>query len=136
MKIHTIAVVFLLLVTVSAVAQEAKPASAIEAGSRVSLEYTLTDAEGTVLDSSQGRAPLSYTHGKQQIIPGLEKVLTGMHVGETRKVTVAPADAYGEVDSQAVIEVPKDDVPEGIAVGTQLFADIIYTYLNPRIRYA
>lgn len=103
-------------------AQEAKPSPAIAVGSRVSLEYTLTDAEGTVLDSSQGRPPLTYTHGVQQIVPGLEKALTGMHVGETKKVTVAPADAYGEVDSQAVIQVPKADLPEGVAAGTQLVA--------------
>ncbi|MGH7265978.1 MAG: FKBP-type peptidyl-prolyl cis-trans isomerase, partial [Candidatus Rokuibacteriota bacterium] len=103
-------------------AEATKPSAAIAAGSRVSLEYTLTDAQGTVLDSSQSGAPLHYTHGESQIIPGLEKALAGMRVGETKKVAVAPADAYGDVDPQATVEVPKEELPEGVAVGTRLVA--------------
>jgi FKBP-type peptidyl-prolyl cis-trans isomerase 2 len=119
----------LLLAVPAARAQDARPAApaasvplAVEAGSRVALEYTLTDAQGTVIDSSESGEPLRYTHGESQIIPGLERALAGMHVGETKKVTVAPADAYGDVDPQATIEVPRTELPEGVAVGTRLVA--------------
>ncbi len=96
---------------------------AIEDGSKVDLEYTLTDDGGTVLDTNKGAEPLSYTQGKQQIIPGLEKALTGMHAGEAKKVTIPPADAYGEVNPAAVAEVPKDRIPpDALTVGKELVA--------------
>lgn len=99
------------------------PAPAIEAGSKVSLEYTLTDDEGKVLDSNRGRGPLTYVQGEQQIVPGLEKALAGMHSGEQKQVTVAPGEGYGEVDPSAVAEVPKGMLPtDALAVGTELVA--------------
>lgn len=100
------------------------PASpSIENGSKVQLEYTLTDDGGKVLDSNKGREPLTYTQGRQQIIPGLEKALDGMRAGEEKKVTVKPADAYGEVNPAAVAEVPKERIPaDALKVGAQLVA--------------
>ncbi len=105
-------------------AQEAKPAiPAIEAGSEVSLEYTLADVDGKVLDSNKGRPPLTFTQGEHQIIPGLESALTGMRAGDEKQVTVQPADGYGEVDPNAVAEVPKEALPpNALLVGTQLVA--------------
>jgi FKBP-type peptidyl-prolyl cis-trans isomerase SlyD len=99
------------------------PAAAIEAGSRVSIEYTLKDDAGQVLDSNQGRPPLRYVQGRQEIVPGLERALSGMHAGEEKQVTVPPADAYGDVDPAAVAEVPKDLVPaDSRVVGAELMA--------------
>ena len=96
---------------------------AIESGSRVELEYTLTDGGGTVLDSNTGKEPLAFTQGRQQIIPGLERALDGMHAGDKKTVTVKPADAYGEVDPAAFTEVPKERIPaEALKVGTVLVA--------------
>jgi len=104
-------------------AEEAKPAPAIETGSKVSLEYTLRDAGGKVLDSNKGREPLTYVQGEQQIVPGLEKALTGMHPGEAKKIVVAPAEGYGDVDPTAVAEVPKEMIPgDALQVGTELVA--------------
>src|SRR5215510_11510958 len=99
----------LLLLPVSSARSDeaAKPAPAIETGSKVSLEYTLRDDDGKVLDSNKGRDPLTYVHGEQQIVPGLEKALDGMHAGEQKEVVLAPADGYGALDPQAVAEVPK-----------------------------
>ena len=95
----------------------------IENGATVQLEYTLTDDGGKVLDSNKGGTPLTYTQGQQQIIPGLEKALDGMSEGEERKVTVKPAEAYGEVDPNAITEVPKERIPaEALTVGGQLVA--------------
>jgi FKBP-type peptidyl-prolyl cis-trans isomerase SlyD len=99
------------------------PAPAVEAGSKVSIEYTLRDDAGMVLDSNQGRSPLTYVQGREEIVPGLERALSGMHAGEEKQVTVPPADAYGDVDPAAVAEVPKDLVPaEARVAGTELMA--------------
>jgi FKBP-type peptidyl-prolyl cis-trans isomerase SlyD len=99
------------------------PAPAVEAGSKVSIEYTLRDDAGKVLDSNEGRPPLAYVQGQQQIVPGLERALSGMHAGEEKQVTVPPVDGYGDVDPAAVAEVPKDLVPaDARVVGTELMA--------------
>lgn len=74
----------------------------------VSIDYTLTDAQGAVLDTSKGRAPLAYLHGAGNIIPGLEKALEGKQAGEHVNVQVPAAEAYGERDESLSQEVPKD----------------------------
>jgi FKBP-type peptidyl-prolyl cis-trans isomerase SlyD len=107
--------------TAPGAANPAAPA-AIADGATVQLEYTLTDEAGAVLDTNKGQKPLTYTHGGQQIIPGLEKQLTGMHSGDAKKVTLKPEDAYGPVDPTAQTEVPRESVPPDAAVGTRLLA--------------
>lgn len=72
-----------------------------------SIEYTLTDDQGQVLDSSVGGEPLAYLHGAGNIIPGLEKALEGKTVGDTFKVSIAPAEGYGEKDESLQQVVPK-----------------------------
>ena len=52
----------------------------------VSFHYTLTDDQGTVIDSSDGREPLAYIHGEGHIVPGLEKALEGRQAGDQFKV--------------------------------------------------
>jgi FKBP-type peptidyl-prolyl cis-trans isomerase SlyD len=105
----------------------AEPAEIIEAqireGSRVALEYTLSDETGSVIESNKGKQPMSYIPGKGQIIPGLEKELSGMKVGEEKKIQVKPEDGYGPVNPEAFQEVPKDKLPpEALKVGTMLMA--------------
>lgn len=74
----------------------------------VTIDYTLTDSEGTLLDSSEGREPLAYLHGANNIIPGLEKALEGKASGDSLKVTVEPKEGYGERDDNLQQEVPKE----------------------------
>jgi FKBP-type peptidyl-prolyl cis-trans isomerase SlyD len=62
----------------------------------VSIDYTLTDIQGQVIDSSKGREPLLYLHGSSNIIPGLENALEGKQAGDSLQVQVAPQDGYGE----------------------------------------
>ncbi|MGH7319647.1 MAG: FKBP-type peptidyl-prolyl cis-trans isomerase [Candidatus Rokuibacteriota bacterium] len=114
----------LLLAPDLARAQDAKLAiPTIEAGSEVSLEYTLSDVDGKVLDSNKGRTPLTFTQGEHQIIPGLESALTGLRAGDEKQVTVQPADGYGDVDPAAVAEVPKESLPpNALFVGARLVA--------------
>lgn len=62
----------------------------------VSFHYTLTSSAGEVLESSHDRNPMDYLHGNNSIIKGLEKTLEGRSAGDTFRVTVEPAEAYGE----------------------------------------
>lgn len=116
-----VAGVALLAALASAGAQETEPP--IESGSKVSLAYRLTDDAGAVLDSNEGQAPLTYTQGSEQILPALERALTGMRTGDRKRVTVPPAEGYGDVDPAAVTEVPRDRVPaDARTVGAELVA--------------
>lgn len=74
----------------------------------VQFNYTLTNDAGEQLDKSEAGAPLAYLHGHANIIPGLESQLEGKSAGESLKVTVAPAEAYGEYSEELVQEVPKE----------------------------
>ncbi len=77
----------------------------------VSIHYTLTDDDGAVLDASS-HGPLAYLHGHGTIIPGLERELEGLSVGDEKNVTVAPADAYGLSDPDAVQKVHRSEFPK------------------------
>lgn len=70
------------------------------------IDYKLTDNDGQVLDTSEGREPLSYLHGAGNLIPGLESALEGQSEGDSLTVQVEPAEAYGERDEQLVQQVP------------------------------
>jgi FKBP-type peptidyl-prolyl cis-trans isomerase SlyD len=113
-----------LLVSTYLIAEAAEISDAqIREGSQVALEYTLFDESGTVIESNKGKQPMSYIHGKSQIIPGLEKELSGMKVGEEKKIQVKPEDGYGPVNPDAFQEVPKDKLPpEALKVGAMLMA--------------
>ena len=105
----------------------------VENGKVVSFHYTLTNAQGDVLDQSQEH-PMPYLHGAGNIIPGLEKELAGKKVGDKLTVNVPAAEAYGEYHEQLVNDVPREafqgvdqiepgmqfqaDTPEGVQVIT------------------
>jgi len=82
-------------------------------GKKVTLDYTLT-VNKEVVETSIGKAPLSYVAGSKSIIPGLEAQLNGMRVNEEKTVNVAPKDAYGEVDQKNFKEFPKSALPKGM----------------------
>lgn len=95
----------------------------IKNGSLVRLEYTLSDEKGTLIESNKGKEPLSYTQGQGQIIPGLEKALSGMSVNEQKSVRVKPEDAYGALDAKAFHEIPRAEIPaDALKVGNTLLA--------------
>lgn len=80
----------------------------ITANKVVTIDYTLTDEQGQVIDSSQGRDPLAYLHGFNNIIPGLEGALEGRSSGDSMNVVVAPGEAYGERDDALVQSVSRE----------------------------
>jgi len=108
---------------VAAAQEETKNDAVIQDGMMVSLQYTLTGEDGKLIESNQGKEPLGYVQGRHMVIPGLEKELTGMKVGQEKHVVVKPEEAYGPVNPNAIQEVPKDKVPaEGQHVGAVLTA--------------
>ena len=91
-------------------------------GDTVQVNYTGKLADGTVVDSSVGREPLEFTLGVGQVIPGFEKAVLGMKVGEKKTVTIPVDEAYGPHHDDLVAEVPREKLPEDITpeVGQQL----------------
>jgi FKBP-type peptidyl-prolyl cis-trans isomerase SlyD len=90
----------------------------------VSIDYTLKDDNGNVLDSSQGSEPLSFIYGTGSIIPGLEKALEGKATGDEVSVTVEPEEGYGQYDDSLIIQVTKDKFqdPDNVQEGMQVQA--------------
>jgi len=88
----------------------------------VSIDYTLTDDAGKVLDSSSGGEPLAYLHGNGNLIPGLEAELDGKTKGAKLEVKVLPKDGYGELDPTLVHQVPKRQFDGDVAVGQRFHA--------------
>ncbi len=90
----------------------------------VSIDYTLKDDEGNVLDTSQGSEPLSFIFGNGSIIPGLEKAIAGKTKGDEISVSVDPEEGYGEYDESLILQVEKDKFqePDNIQEGMQVQA--------------
>jgi FKBP-type peptidyl-prolyl cis-trans isomerase SlyD len=87
----------------------------IEDGVVVTLDYTLI-VEGEVVDSSEENEPIQFIQGQEHIIPGLERELYGMRIGDDKQVTLSPEDGYGEVEPEAGLDVPRAEFPPEIPV--------------------
>lgn len=98
----------------------AEPPLAVADGTKVTLEYTLALPDKTVVESNIGQEPVSYLHGNREILPGLEKALTGMKAGEKKHVTVAAEEAYGLYDEKKKVTVKKEQLPPNVQIGTRL----------------
>jgi FKBP-type peptidyl-prolyl cis-trans isomerase SlyD len=83
----------------------------------VSLAYTLK-VDGKLFDEADQDDPLLYLHGHKNIVPGLEKSLAGMKIGQSKTVVVKPAEGYGEYDEEAIEVVPRDEFPDEIPLQT------------------
>ena len=90
----------------------------VKVGDTVRIHYTGTLDDGTMFDSSEGRAPLEFTVGTGQIIPGLDRALPGMEIGDRKVVDVPAEEAYGPVDPNARQAVPRDQIPADIPLET------------------
>jgi peptidylprolyl isomerase len=96
--------------------------SKVKDGDTVKVHYTGTLENGEVFDSSENREPLEFTLGEGQLIPGFEKAVTSLNVGDSTTVDIPSKEAYGEVREDLIISVPKSQLPEDIEpqVGMQL----------------
>ncbi|HLY25251.1 MAG TPA: peptidylprolyl isomerase [Aggregatilineales bacterium] len=90
-------------------------------GAVVSLTYTLKLTNGEVIDFSEDDEPLEYLHGADNIVPGLERQLTGLKVGDKKKVEVEPVDGYGAYDPEDVEVVEREKLPKDLHLKLGMF---------------
>ena len=83
-------------------------------GDKVRVHYTGTLDNGEVFDTSYEREPLEFVIGEGKLIPGFEKAVEGMEVGEKKKIKIPYQEAYGEKRNELLLEVPKSELPEGL----------------------
>lgn len=86
----------------------------VQSGDTVSIHYTGTLADGSTFDSSDGRDPLEFVVGSGQIIPGLDKAIPGMEVGDKKVVEIPCVEAYGEANPANRQAIPRGDIPADI----------------------
>ena len=83
-------------------------------GDRVRVHFTGSLEDGTVFDTSREREAAEFVVGSGEVIPGFEKAVLGMRVGETRTVTVPPAEAYGERQDEKVVVIERSGLPSDL----------------------
>lgn len=83
----------------------------------VCIDYTIRLASGQVVETSIGAEPLTYLHGRRQIVPGVEKAVEGLEAGSSLEIVVPPDDAYGDRDPAGVFVVPRAAFPADETVG-------------------
>jgi FKBP-type peptidyl-prolyl cis-trans isomerase SlyD len=81
------------------------------------MDYTIRLGNGRVVETSVGQEPLTYLHGRRQIVPGVEKAIEGLESGALLEVVVPPAEAYGDRDPSGVFVVPRAAFPSGEEIG-------------------
>jgi len=84
----------------------------VKDGDVVRVHYTGKLTNGEQFDSSVGREPLEFTVGAGMMIKGFDDAMPGMEIGEKKTVNISPEQGYGEKSSEAIIEFPKENVPE------------------------
>ena len=86
----------------------------IEKGAQVSLKYRLFDREGELLEASDEGDLMEYVHGRGELAQAIEDALNGKVVGDGVRVTLPPEDAFGELDPQLIITVPRAEIPDDV----------------------
>ena len=88
----------------------------------VTLDYTLK-VDGSLVESTEGDEPMTYLHGHENIVPGLEKASLGLVVGDSKRVLVQPKDGYGEYDEDGVQNLAKTNFEEPLEVAGTYFGE-------------
>lgn len=96
----------------------------VRGNSVVGISYVLTNTAGEELDRAEKAEPLYYLHGSGQIVPGLEKELEGLKVGDKKDVTVTPKEGYGEINPDLRMTLAREQFPKNAKLekGMQFFA--------------
>jgi len=92
----------------------------VKIGDTVRVHYTGTLADGTLFDKSEGRDPLAFTVGGGQVIPGFDRSVIGLEIGETATVTIEPDDAYGQRHEELAHTVSREDFATDPYVGGEV----------------
>lgn len=83
-------------------------------GDTVKVHYTGTLEDGSQFDSSVGSEPLQFTIGQGQLIPGFEKCVVEMTVGEKRSIQLPPEEAYGEKREDLILTFDRSQLPQDV----------------------
>ena len=83
-------------------------------GDKVKVQYTGRLNDNKIFDSSENKGPLEFKIGDGQIISGFESAVIGMQVGESKTITIAPNDAYGDYQNEYVMDIPKERFPSEV----------------------
>lgn len=88
-----------------------------------SVHYTGTLDDGSVFDSSEGREPLQFVEGAHQVVPGFENAVANLEVGQTVKVHIPAAEAYGDYDPNLIQSAPIEQIPNAdtLPVGATIY---------------
>ena len=97
----------------------------VEKGKTVKIHYTLT-VDGEVVDSTLEREPLEFAFGIDPIMPGMQAALEGRKAGNKDQITLSPAEGFGEIIAEAVVEVPKGQFENG-----EVEAGMVVTSVDP-----
>jgi len=92
----------------------------IKQGNTVKVHYTGRLEDNSVFDSSNGREPIEFEVGTQQVIEGFETAVIGLNKGEKTTVTIPSDKAYGESRNELIQQIPRSQVPQDVTVGSQL----------------
>ena len=90
-------------------------------GDTVKVHYTGTLDDGTVFDTSKDRDPIEFTLGNKMVIDGFDNAVTGMEVGETKSVSLAPDEAYGQPRDELIGAVERSRLPEDLTPEVGMF---------------
>ena len=117
-------ILIVVVLAVGYLAYSSAAPSAAAVGDNVSVFYTGSFANGTVFNTNVGSAPFNFTVGANQVIPGFDSAVIGMHVGQNKTVTLPPSEAYGPVNQSLIVQAPLSEfknanVTVGLHVSTQ-----------------
>jgi len=93
---------------------------AIKSGDTIAVDYTGKIEDGEVFDSSEGKAPLTFTVGAGMLIKGFDDAVVGMKKGESKTVTILPEEGYGPRHDDAFVEIPRDQFPDEVPLDVGL----------------
>ncbi|MEK9629641.1 MAG: peptidylprolyl isomerase [Nitrospinota bacterium] len=106
-------IIFTVLISTLGISASNLEAAGAKNGDKVTLEYTGTLNDGTVFDASSNHdTPLEFEVGGGRVIAGFDKAVKGMKVGEEKKFTIQPAEAYGELNPQLIQKVSRKELPK------------------------
>lgn len=94
----------------------------IKAGDQVQIHFTGRFTDGTVFDSSEGRSPLEFTAGGDEVIAGVSQAVIGMKIGDSKTVQIPPTQGFGDRNPDQVQRVDRNLLPPDVQVGTALQA--------------
>lgn len=96
----------------------------IGANKVVTLNFTLKDEQGNILDTTENAQPFSYISGQEQILPKLEAEVDTMLIGGKKHISIPAAEAYGEYNEEVVQVVGRENFPQDflLEVGMQYIA--------------